>query len=189
MIDTKNAPGGLIIFSFAATVTHASVSEANRAELQAHYEGLAADRIGKPLCTLSGCYEGERETSYIVPWADYIKLSQSRLIKSVLASEKTILVLYDSDKDARGRRRAALVEPISNAPVQELGYFGSVSEAFAKAQNAWTFDGNNYFVAMPSSDWQKLERLQETGFDASTRPDWRELVLAWHNPANLKQEA
>lgn len=86
--------------------------------------------------------DGKRveETSYIVNRADFDRLAQ------LIENQESVLVLSNVKYD--DTRNAKLVF-MDGRPDVELGVFKPVTEAYAKAQDNWTYDPylDQYFVA------------------------------------------
>lgn len=86
---------------------------------------------------LEGRYNNVDETSFIVNMRD------KELIHDLIAEQESILEL--SEIQPNGLRKAKLV--FKDGTETNLGDMTQVTEIKAKASNAYTFDGQSYFVA------------------------------------------
>lgn len=104
-----------------------------------------------PIKPLIGSYKGRMEWAFVTTELGFANIAAA----GFTAEQES--VLYIGAADARDRRKASLVYTGTHQ-VEELGYYGSVTEAEAKARDAWTFDPEQglYFIAR--HDWPTYAR-------------------------------
>jgi hypothetical protein len=101
---------------------------------------LSSNNIGHK--KLVGCYKGKEEDSWIIKYDDFPLVFKAGL----LGDQESVLILGPCDARDRRPAKLAFLNPLDNS--KELGKFHSVSEATAKAQDAWTYDpgSKEYFI-------------------------------------------
>lgn len=180
MIDRNNTQP-LALFSFKATIK-AFAKRANplssiHADLRATYEREMSDALGWKgklgNRVLEGCYNGERERSYVLKLYEFNKARNvSGLFASLIAAEQSVLMLGDI-ADSRGRRKAWLETYVDGAKcpprfVRDLGLFGQCGEVVAKSRDAWSRNREGaYFVAMSKLEWKAVDDMMREGRKAS----------------------
>lgn len=114
-----------------------------RPEVFAQY--LVTNEIGHK--EVLGCYKGVQERAFVLNMDNLGVVFEA----GFLTDEESILVL--GAYNARDWRKATLYG-ISSTWERDIGWFRSVPEAEAKAQDAWTYDpsiysesGGTYFIA------------------------------------------
>ncbi len=98
-----------------------------------------ASNAGVPIKPVIGSYKGKLEFAFIVQAWDL------GTFRPFFEGQESVLLL--GAHDARDRRKATLV--YLDGRMTELGTYGSVTEAEAKASEAWTYDPTQglYFIA------------------------------------------
>jgi hypothetical protein len=136
--------GGFMRQTSFAPVVLLALNLASEAEERRAFEraGLSA----RVLKSVDGCYKGKVERSYVVdvghdgPRFGELDLSLFRLVLDFAESHDQDSVLFLSYS-----RRAQLIF-CNSRDVQDLGIWTSVPEAKALASEAWTRDGNTYYI-------------------------------------------
>lgn len=101
-----------------------------------------------PFKTLEGCYKGKTEQTYIVNLdryaaTEYLTLDQESVL--VLGPVERVSWIGSNGLRQSGARPATLHFLKGRLP-ENLGYLIPVSEAEAKAQDAWSFSDSQYYV-------------------------------------------
>jgi hypothetical protein len=104
-----------------------------------------------PIKPLIGSYRGRIEWAFITTKEGFAQIEAA----GFTAEQES--VLYLGSADARDRRKASLVYTATDH-IETLGWYGSVTEAEAKASEAWTYDPEQglYFIAR--AEWPNPAR-------------------------------
>ena len=89
---------------------------------------------------LEGCYKGTREVSFIANANDFIHLDRC----AQFSGQESILVLGPAN---HANIRPATLHFLDGSLPEALGYMYPVTEEQALREDAWTRDGNQYYVA------------------------------------------